>query len=88
MEYAGVYYLIPIMSFSVLVGLAMDYDIFLMCRVSTASFQCPRVFCLDLSIILCKVLLHCITPSFENFMWYHRSLNFERWVGQIELMYV
>ena len=32
--FAGVYYLIPIMSFSILVGLAMDYDIFLMFRVS------------------------------------------------------
>ena len=32
---SGVYYLIPLMSFSVLVGLAMDYDIFLMCRVSS-----------------------------------------------------
>ena len=31
---AGVHYLVPIMSFSILVGLAMDYDIFLMFRVS------------------------------------------------------
>ena len=36
--FAGVYYLIPIMSFSILVGLAMDYDIFLMFRVSVSYF--------------------------------------------------
>ena len=29
----GVYYIIPPMSFSILVGLALDYDIFLMSRV-------------------------------------------------------
>lgn len=30
---SGIYWLIPIMSFSILVGLALDYDIFLMSRV-------------------------------------------------------
>ena len=30
---AGIYWLIPIMSFSILVGLALDYDIFLMSRM-------------------------------------------------------
>ena len=35
---AGVYYLIPIMSFSILVGLAMYYDILLMFRVSVSYF--------------------------------------------------
>jgi RND superfamily putative drug exporter len=29
----GIYWIIPIMSFSILVGLALDYDIFLMSRV-------------------------------------------------------
>jgi len=29
----GVYWIIPIMSFSILVGLALDYDVFLMARV-------------------------------------------------------
>ncbi len=30
---SGVYYIIPIMSMSILIGLALDYDIFLMSRV-------------------------------------------------------
>ena len=34
--FAGVFYVVPIMSFSILVGLAMDYDIFLMFRVSAS----------------------------------------------------
>ena len=42
--FAGVYYLIPIMSFSILVGLAMDYDIFLMFRVSVSYFLLIFVF--------------------------------------------
>jgi hypothetical protein len=29
----GVYFIVPVMSFSILVGLALDYDIFLMSRV-------------------------------------------------------
>ena len=32
-ESSGIYWIIPIMAFSVLVGLALDYDIFLMTRV-------------------------------------------------------
>lgn len=32
LESPGVYWIIPIMSFSILVGLALDYDIFLMSR--------------------------------------------------------
>ena len=30
---SGVYFIVPVMSFSILVGLALDYDIFLMSRV-------------------------------------------------------
>ena len=33
MESTGIYWIIPVMSFSILVGLALDYDIFLMSRV-------------------------------------------------------
>lgn len=44
----GVYWLVPIMSFSILVGLAMDYDIFLMLRVRTdvrlyVQYDRPRI---------------------------------------------
>jgi uncharacterized membrane protein YdfJ with MMPL/SSD domain len=37
----GLYWIIPIMAFSVLVGLALDYDIFLMTRVVSQSVKHP-----------------------------------------------
>lgn len=48
---SGLYWIIPIMAFSVLVGLALDYDIFLMARV--VSQPPPPSYCIYPSFYSC-----------------------------------
>ena len=50
---SGVYYIIPIMSMSILIGLALDYDIFLMSRVVEfrRMVSCERVAVARLGVI-------------------------------------